>query len=134
MMRDEVGPALRRLGMQGTRNEFQLPSATHWALVAFQGSDANTKGSAKYTINLSVVRKAVWDGERTRFTFLPAKPRASIIYGQFHWHERIGRLMPGGEDIWWVVKAWQGTEEIAVEMVTAIRDYGLPAMRREMSA
>lgn len=133
MMRDHVGPELLRLGLKGSGRHFEQPSETDWFLVGFQGSKFNTKETAKYTINLTVVSRAAWKAARAGRPHLPVRPRANISYGPFGWNSRIGTLMPGGQDRWWTLTASGPTEVVGAEMLAALTDWGLPAARARLS-
>ena len=66
--------------------------------------------------------------------YLPAKPSASILYGSLFWQKRIGKLLPAGEDKWWLLHAGQDATVVADEVLVAIRDFALPAMLDQITS
>jgi hypothetical protein len=93
-----------------------------------KASVSSTAGAVRFTINLRVVAKDVWDRRREQRSYMPARPAPNVGYGPFEWWQRIGRLMPGGQDTWWTLKAGQPGARLAGEVIDVIRAYALPAM------
>ncbi|HLN62749.1 MAG TPA: DUF4304 domain-containing protein [Symbiobacteriaceae bacterium] len=96
MMRDQVGPALRELGLRGSGQSFRLPVDDFWALVGFQKSVWNDATEVSFTPNLTVVPKKEWEMIRERHPAYPKVPSATTYYVKSAWQERIGLLMPDG--------------------------------------
>src|SRR5215203_3046681 len=75
MLRDQVAPRLRELGFEGSRQNFSLPSETHYALLAFQKSDFSDKSAVRFTVNLTVVGREDWEqGSRRAWPDQPLRP------------------------------------------------------------
>jgi hypothetical protein len=55
MLREEVAPALRELGLRGSGQRFRLPSESHWALLAFQKSQWSDADEIRFTVNVMTV-------------------------------------------------------------------------------
>lgn len=130
-MRRNVAPALRSMGLRGSGQRFELPDERCWALVGFQRSWTNAvTGEARFTVNLTFVPKAVWDLTREQLDWVGVKPSANGSAG-FRGVEdiRLGNLMPGGGDRWWSIGDPDDDASAAEEVVTAIRDLGLPWLR-----
>ena len=136
MLRDEIAPALRALGLKGSGQEFSLPSATHWALLGFQRDRWSNKSSVRFTVNIAVIRRDVWAKASAAHPWMGARPHSrdsgyavtdSELPG--YWHERIGLLMPRHDDYWWDVDRSTDTKKLAGEIVSAIVTDVLPAMR-----
>jgi hypothetical protein len=130
MLRDQVGPALRQEGMMGSGREYSIPSDSHWLLLGFQGSTANTSLRMRFTVNCKVVRKDVWKAASEERPSRGSRPKPNVHAGTFEWMIRIGQLMPNAEDKWWWVQADDPTDEVALEVIDAIKRYALPAIRR----
>jgi hypothetical protein len=81
-------------------------------------------------VNCKVVRKDVWSAAEEERPFIGLRPKANVGAGSFEWTERIGRLMPAGEDKWWWLKADDPPDVLGREVLDAITRYALPAMRR----
>ncbi|MGI5170702.1 DUF4304 domain-containing protein [Spirillospora sp. CA-253888] len=129
IMRDEVAPALRGMGLSGSGQRYRMRAPGFWAQIGFQKSRGNDADLVKFTVNVSVIEQAAWERDRQARPYLPARPSPHCIYGVEQWTERIGILMPSQADHWWKVRSGWPTTRIAAEVVTAIADYGLPAMK-----
>ncbi len=134
MMREDVAPALRELGFKGSGQSFSLPSDRYWALVGFQKSAYSDATAVKFTVNLRVVSKEDWERAREAQPWRGQRPSpndAGSVPGG--WYARIGQLLPSRADQWWRVDPDTPTEQTAQAVVAAIRDFGLPEMRRRMT-
>jgi len=139
MLRDEIAPALRQLGLRGSGQTFSLPSKTHWALVGFQKSDWSDSRQLRFTINLTVVSHDAWEAARSRFPEIGDHPVANGDYAlpirpmPGYWHIRIGRLLPGDRDRWWDLGTGTDVAQLATEVMTVIREHVLPAMQARLT-
>jgi hypothetical protein len=131
MLKQEVAPALRRLGFKGSGQRYELPSVTHWAIVGFQKFSWSDQQRVEFTLNITVVGKDAWARAREKRPYLSAKPSANVG-GGVGWEERIGNLMPKNEEQRWAVTPDRPTESVAGDVVGAIRDFALPAMHKRM--
>jgi hypothetical protein len=129
MMKEEVAPSLRRLGLRGSGQTFALPSETHWALIGFQRSFLSSADELSFTINLTVVSKRAWEKAREGDSSIGGeRPAPNGTHRPPVWWYRIGSLLPGGGDHWWSLTGGAATESLASEVVAAIRDHALPEM------
>jgi hypothetical protein len=97
MLRDEIAPALRLLGMKGSGGNFVLPDPDHYLLVGFQGSHYSTAESVRFTVNLAVISKDAWERGWQPWW---GKPSATA-HGPVGKYMRLGELMPEHDDVWW---------------------------------
>jgi Domain of unknown function (DUF4304) len=132
MLRDEVAPALRELGFKGSGQSYKIPSETCWALLGFQKNKWSSAHHVMFTANVTVVSRKDWDEKRAERPYIGERPSPNTYYGTFAWQDRIGMLMPRGEDHWWDVLAETDTREVAASVIEAVRGFVLPAMRDEM--
>jgi len=134
-MRDEIAPVLRQFGLRGSGQAFSIPSDAYWAQIGFQKSDSSNALIVKFTVNLKVVSREAWAETARTHRWLGAKPspntQASLVPGA--WDVRIGLLLPSGRDEWWRIEPDTPTAPVAGEVLVAIHDFGLPAMRRRMT-
>jgi Domain of unknown function (DUF4304) len=135
MMREQVAPALRELGFRGSGQSFTLPSDEYWALVGFQKSDSSSARAVKFTVNVQVAPKEEWAKAAREKPWLGSRPSPNVVGASYvpgGWSERIGLLLPVRTYRWWWVEPDRLTEPVAREVVAAIRDHGLPEMKRRM--
>ncbi|GAB3601123.1 hypothetical protein GCM10027408_32150 [Microbacterium tumbae] len=112
-----------------------MPSPRFFAQVGVQSSTSSTREIVKFTVNLQVIAKAKWSAAREEHGWLPAKPSPNVMYaaGIHDWSSRIGTLIDG-RDKWWTLDAdGAGRDEVAREVVNAIVNHGLLAMRARMA-
>src|SRR5262245_58367069 len=98
MLRDRIGPALRHMGLTGSRGSYLVRDDRVWTLLQFQSSIHNSMAEVRFTINLAVIGKAQWvraqqwwlerwpDGKP-----LPPVPSARMEYpgeAKFAWKRR----------------------------------------------
>ena len=127
-----LAPGLRALGFKGSGRNYELPCRDHWAMLGLQASQWSDSNEVRFTVNLLVVSKDVWERERAERPSLGRKPGANAHPGRFAWWERIGLLMPDGTDKWWAVEAGMRPEGLAQEVLQAVEAYGLPALRAQI--
>lgn len=131
-MKESFGPALRNAGMRGTGGSFSLPSDTHFALLGFQKSQFSDASCVKFTVNIKVVERPVWDRMRGDRPRLPTKPAPNTGYGNFEWHQRIGKLLPDHEDKWWHLRRGEDNAATIAEVVEVLTTIAVPALRRQV--
>ena len=132
MVKEQIAPVLRELGFKGSGQRFVLPSEKHWAQIGLQKFTRSNRDFVDFTANVTVVRRDVWDAERTEQPHLPQRPAPNIFYGTYAWQERIGSLLPERGEKVWRVSPDRPTEAVAEDFVAAIRDCAQPAMRKRM--
>ena len=134
VLKSSFAPALRAAGLRGSGQSFTLPSDSHFAILGFQKSQFGDASAVKFTINVKVVPKAVWANVRAERPHFPAKPSPNTGYGTFEWHQRIGKLLPGGEDRWWLLRLGEDHSGMDAEVVSVLTDVAVPAMRIAIEA
>jgi Domain of unknown function (DUF4304) len=102
-------------------------------MLGFQKSTSSDASDIRFTANVLVVRRSAWDAARAESRHLPERPTATTYWGTYVWQKRVGELLPGGEDMWWDVEAGDAAAELADAIVWAVRDYALPAIRRQIN-
>jgi hypothetical protein len=133
MMKQEIAPALRRLGFKGSSQRYELPSETHWAIVGFQKFSWSDHDRVEFTLNITVVDRAEWARAREARPYLPVRPSANVG-GGVGWERRVADLVPDHRngDLSWAVSPDFPTEAVAGDVVTAIAEHVLPAIRRRI--
>jgi hypothetical protein len=134
MVKTHLAPGLRALGFTGSGRNYELRCAEHWAMLGLQASQWSDSNELRFTVNLLVVSREVWERESAQRPYLGAKPTPNTHPGVFAWWARLGSLMPEGEDKWWSIRVGEKAEKLAAEVLQAIEVYGLPAMRARLES
>lgn len=129
MIKDEISPAVRHLGLRGSAGRYVLPSETHWALVGFQKSAYSDALEIQFTINLTAISFAVWESMVKQRPHLGKRPKPSVVYGDWAPQTRIGPLLPDPADKWWRVRQGRPTTPVAEDAMSDLAIYGLPWLR-----
>ena len=132
MLRDEIAPALRQLGLKGSGQSYTVPSDTHWGVIGFQKFTWSSADCVEFTINLIVASKDEWAEAYESRPYIGQRPKPNVL-AAVGWCTRIGGLFPGRVERKWAVAANGKTEDVAEQVVAVIRDHALPAMRERMS-
>lgn len=134
VLKSSFAPALRAAGLRGSGQSFTLPSDSHFALLGFQKSQFSDSRAVKFTVNIKVVPKSVWATMRAERPHFPANPSPNTGYGSFEWHQRIGKLLPGGEDQWWFLRLGDDNSSTEADVVSVLTHVAVPAMRTAIQA
>ena len=134
MMKERVAPALRALGFKGSERAFTLPADGFIAQLGFQKSNHSDQLEVLVTANISAVSLAAWDEARERWPHLPTRPSPNTAYGPFFWQQRVPNLLPSRSPAWWRVSAHDEPGVVGDDIVGAVRDYALPALRLRIGA
>jgi hypothetical protein len=129
MLRVGIRPRLRALGFTGSGSTFVWPCATAAAQLGFQKSAFSDRDAVKFTVNVTVADFVSWEQARIARPHLPKHPAPNTKYGSFIWQQRIGKLLPEGEDRWWWLQADGDWTSVADEVVDAIATYIVPELR-----
>ena len=87
----------------------------------------------KFTVNCTVVRKDTWAAAYAGAAVHRREAEAEVRAG-VGWCARLGAWMPDGQDLWWWLERDSDSRQIAEEVVAAIVQHALPAMRAEIAA
>jgi hypothetical protein len=101
LLRDEIAPTLRELGMKGSGGKFRLDRGDYRATLELQKSSGNRKSICEFTFNL-----AAWNRR--------------ISSGGGYWDARIGEVLPDMGDTWWVLPANASTEDLKNDLHRAV--------------
>jgi hypothetical protein len=124
MVRDVLAPALRAAGIRGSGQRFDASDEVSWAIIGLQKSRWNSGADVRFTVNLFVADRADWEAARTARPGLPAIPTANTRYSTGT-STRIGRLLPAGEDLWWVLQPGVDATALGREVADAILGVGM---------
>jgi hypothetical protein len=126
LMKTRFAPALRGVGLMGSRGRFELPSPSFWAQLGFQKSAYSDSAELQFTVNLSVVSREVWAEQTSASPRLEKKPRPSTFYGSWVEQVRIGELTPSGEDLWWRLVRGDDPDPLAEQVVSTLLELAVP--------
>ncbi|WP_424183505.1 hypothetical protein ACOBQX_16045 [Actinokineospora sp. G85] len=132
MVQTELAPGLRALGLVGTGRRFQLRGAGQIGEIAIL--QTSTPHATRFTLVLTVSATDEWASQLRIRPYLRAAGHTAGA-----WQERIGDLMLVGNavpigDLWWQIDAGKPFAKTAEEVLTAVREFGLPALRAQMKA
>ncbi|HEY1487919.1 MAG TPA: DUF4304 domain-containing protein [Micromonosporaceae bacterium] len=132
LLQHEIAPALHELGLSGSGRVYHFDSDEAWGLLGFRASPGDADGSIRFTVDLCVVSKLVWDSAQRASSIRSEHPVPGAYNGKFVWDRRIGQLMPEPSDRWWRIDVDTDLGSVAADVVAAIRDFGLPAARAQL--
>lgn len=126
LMKTSFAPALRGVGLKGSRGRFELPSDKYWVQLGFQKSAYSDSEALEFTVNLSVISRAVWAERASAAPHLGQRPKPSTFYGSWAEQCRIGRLTPTGEDLWWRLNRGDIPGPVGEAVVSTLLDLAVP--------
>jgi len=134
MIRNELDPRLRDLGLTGANGRYDLPLPDHFAKIGIHEYWGNTTFRFQFTVEILLISHTDWQTLRTTRpdqTHNPdAEPDTGLHYGpRGPWTERLATLM-GHPDPWWYVSPRRPTLPIAEEITEGIRHHAVPVLRR----
>ena len=135
-LKTTVGPALRDMGLKGSAGHYLLPDSLFWAQVGFQKNRSSAAAIVAFTVNISVISKTAWEAYRStaaeRNWSLPRIPSSNSSWKGLGLSERLGRLMPENDDLWWGINTEESAKAAGQDVVAAILKFGLPAIRARL--
>jgi Domain of unknown function (DUF4304) len=133
LMKSAFAPALRAEGLKGSAGRFELPSDVYWAQLGFQKSAFSDGREVRYTINLSVIRRADWEAQAAAKPHLGMHPTPTLHYGSWANQIRIGSLTPSGEDKWWRIVRDVPADPVRDDTVADLVGLAVPWLRSQTS-
>ncbi|WP_156754597.1 DUF4304 domain-containing protein [Actinokineospora pegani] len=132
MVQTELAPGLRALGFVGAGRRFQMRGVGQVGEIAIL--QTSTPRATRFTLVLTVSATDEWASQLRIRPYLRAAGHTAGA-----WQERIGDLMLVGNavpigDLWWQIDAGKPFAKTAEEVLTAVREFGLPALRAQMKA
>lgn len=112
VLAEVLGPA----GFRKSGSVFKRSRADVVHLLSLQSSTESTAATLRVTVNLAIWIEALAD-ERS-------KPDVSAS----QWRQRIGFLLPGHQDHWWIVRSDDEVLSVASQIRSAVVKHGLPAL------
>ena len=131
-VRSLLRPRMKALGLTGSGTTFVCPSESHFAMIGLQKSQSSDRRSVKFTANVTVVGKDGWATLRTSKPYLPVRPAPNTYYGSDVWQSRIGKLLPGAEDTWWVITKEADATAAVEELAAAIEEQIFPEIQARL--
>jgi hypothetical protein len=125
MLRDEVAPALRALGMKGSGQNYVLPHPDALLLLGFQKSTSSDATRVRFTVNLALIDKEEYAEKRESWWGVTPTATLRLPVGRYG---RIADVLPTRQDQWWVLAAGAPTRDLAADVVSAIEQYALPEL------
>ena len=117
---------MKSLGFTGSGSTFTWPSESSFSQIGLQKSQFSDRDELKFTMNVTVADKTVWEAARVAKPYLSTKPAPNRFYGTFIWQRRIGKLLPSNEDLWWTLRANDDWKHVSEAVVSAVTGYVIP--------
>ena len=128
-MKTTFGPGLRAQGMRGSGGRFEFASDVVWAQLGFQKSAYSDAQEVRFTVNLSVIGRDVWEEQKSANSYLGERPSPSIRYGAWAEQVRIGTLTPDGDDKWWRIVRGVDSSRVREDAMHDLMTYAVPWLR-----
>jgi len=125
LMKQVFGPALRAAGFRGSAGRFERGSEKYWVQLGFQKSVYNDPDEVEFTINVAVTEREPWAAKAASSPGFPSKPSPNTAF-PLTTSARIGKLLPEGRDVWWVLRSNDDVTAVAEEVLASISYYAIP--------
>lgn len=141
MVDTNLAPALRALGFFGVGRRFRIESNRHWGEILVEEARSFTADAVRFTVHVGVISRDEWAQQlRVRPYYpvsRPAPPPPPPEPASTGWQASIGELVtvagfPIGE-LWWELEVGKPFDSLAREVLSAVREFALPAMRERMA-
>lgn len=134
MVETSLAPGLRELGFFGAGRRFRMAFDGHWAEVVIAQGRSHFPETVRFTLQLSVISRNEWTEQLRVRPYYPANDLGATQ--RIGWQAPIGALVivadnPIGE-LWWELTIGQPFEPLAEEALTALRNFGIPALRAQV--
>jgi hypothetical protein len=122
----QVALFLKPFGYTKKGNTFYWQESGNWGLIDFQQSKSKPENGARFTINLGTFSTRLWNlyGHGSK-----EKPDISMC----HWRERIGSLLPGRNDLWWVLDNEASPDTLILEIEEHLRSLAIPSIKERIA-
>ncbi|OLF18227.1 DUF4304 domain-containing protein [Actinophytocola xanthii] len=133
MVDTNLAPGLRALGFFGVGRRFRIEGARHWGEILVEQARSFTARAVRFTVHVGVISRDEW-AEQLRVR--PYYPASDGARGHMGWQSPIGALVmvagyPIGE-LWWELEVGRPFDSLSGEVLTAVREFALPAMQTRM--
>ncbi len=132
MVETGIAPGLRALGFSGAGRRYRFHKDAHVAEITILQANLGSRAT-RFTLSLSVTPTDEWSAQLRIRPYLRSAGHAGA-----GWQERIGNLvlvgngMPIG-DLWWQVDAGKPFAALSREVLTVVREFGLPAIELQIN-
>jgi hypothetical protein len=138
MVDTNLAPGLRALGFFGVGRRFRIESNRHWGEVLVEQTRSFTARAVRFTVHVGVISRDEWAEQLRVRPYYPQGSKAADIQTKGSgWQAPIGELVtvaghPIGE-LWWELEIGRPGDSLAREVLSAVREFALPAMRDRMA-
>lgn len=133
MVDTNLAPGLRALGFFGVGRRYRIESSRHWGEVLVEQARSFTARAVRFTVHVGVISRDEW-AEQLRVR--PYYPAGEVTRTHMGWQAPIGELVtvagyPIGE-LWWELEVGRPFDSLSNEVLMAVREFALPAIRTRM--
>jgi hypothetical protein len=91
----DLRPALAERGFRRKSQNFVIESPQCWGIINFQKSLYSAAGQKTFTVNVAIAAKRI-------LHFHDEPTDKPPLHYKCHWEVRLGQLIPGCSDRWWI--------------------------------
>lgn len=124
---NEIYQILKPIGFNKKGDSFFTIKNNNWGIINFQKSTGNTKEKIKFTINIGIASRAIFD-----FYYPDVKHDPPSVWN-CHYRQRAGYLLPERSDIWWEINISTSIQPMFDKIKNIILEYALPAVNNNIS-
>lgn len=137
MVDTNLAPGLRALGFFGVGRRFRIESNRHWGELVVEQARSYTARTVRFTVRVGVISRDEWAQQLRVRPYYPVGNTAPVQTNGAGWQVPIGELVhvaghPIGE-LWWELEVGRPFDSLAREVLSAVRQFALPAMRDRMA-
>lgn len=137
MVDTNLAPGLRALGFFGVGRRFRIESNRHWGEVLVEQARSYTARTVRFTVRVGVISRDEWAQQLRVRPYYPVGDTVPVQATGPGWQVPIGELVrvagyPIGE-LWWELEVGRPFDSLAREVLSAVREFALPAMRDRMA-
>jgi hypothetical protein len=138
MVDTNLAPGLRALGFFGVGRQFRIETNRHWGEVVVEQARSFTERAVRFTVHVGVIPRDDWAHQLRVRPYTPVNRPAPMTTESLGagWQAPIGELVtvagfPIGE-LWWELEVGMPFDKLSREVLSAVREFALPAMRERM--
>jgi len=132
LLRTRIAPGLRTMGFKGSGNSFSMVRGDYGVGVNFQKNKWSTRDSVTFDVNLSVVHQANNESFERENVVARRLGKEIEVPTSGNFFTRLSKLGQPKENFPWAVTRGGSNDEVALDVLDAIRVHFLPKVEEEL--